>query len=537
MKKNILIYLSLQLCILYLSAQPTIQWQNTIGGNAQDIISNVQQTADGGFILSGSSKSNISGDKTENALSSNLMDYWIVKTDSLGNIQWQNTIGGTGDDHLNFVQQTTDGGFILGGRSDSDISPDKTENNIGVIDYWIVKTDSLGNIQWDNTIGGSGNDHLYSVRQTADGGYILGGYSQSPISGDKTEDVFGGSHFDYWIVKTDASGNVQWDNTIGGTSADMLKSIQQTTDGGYILGGYSQSNISGDKTENSNGSWDYWIVKTDSTGNILWQNTIGGSGWEELYSIQQTADGGYILGGYSPSNISGDKTENSMGGSDFWIVKTDSLGNIQWQNTIGGSSGDTPSSIQLTSDGGYIIGGFSNSNISGDKTENSIGAQDYWVVKTNSSGSIQWQKTIGGNLADYISSVQQTIDGGYIMGGYSTSNISGDKTENCIGLDDYWIIKLAPDVTTGIAQSESTKGTLRIFPNPAVNQIQVQSTKHKVESVEIFDALGKNQYNYLNQQQNAEQISIDVSPLEKGLYFIRVNDGENYSTHKILINH
>src|SRR6185295_12992967 len=153
----------------------------------------------------------------------------------------------------------------------------------------------------------------------------------------------------------------------------------------------STSNISGDKTENSVGASDYWIVKTDGTGNIQWQNTIGGSSIDDLHSIQQTTDGGYILGGLSGSNISGDKTENSIGAGDYWIVKTDVSGNIQWQNTIGGSNNDLLYSMQQTADGGYFLGGWSDSNISGDKTENCIGFADYWIVKIDASGNIQWQ--------------------------------------------------------------------------------------------------------------------------------------------------
>ncbi|MEO5572206.1 MAG: hypothetical protein ABIT08_12530 [Bacteroidia bacterium] len=223
---------------------------------------------------------------------------------------------------------------------------------------------------------------------------------------------------------------IEWQNTIGGDSLDEPRSIQQTADGGYILCGFSLSNSSGDKMENCIGNWDYWMVKTDAFGNIQWENTIGGNGWDWPYSIQQTTDGGYILGGFSDSNISGDKTENSNGGYDYWIVKTDSAGNIQWQNTIGGSGYDFLYSIQQTTDGGYILGGFSNSNISGDKTENSNGDKDYWIVKTDAIGNIQWQNTIGGSNRDELLSIQQTDDGGYILGGTSWSNISGDKTEN-----------------------------------------------------------------------------------------------------------
>jgi len=419
-----------------------IEWQNTIGGNYTDQLYSIQQTTDGGYILGGWSESYISGDKTENSFGGS--DYWVVKLDSIGNIQWQNTIGGNSGDVLYSFQQTTDGGYILGGVSTSNISGDKTENSQGYIDYWVVKLDASGNIQWQNTIGGNSDDYLTSIQQTTDGGYILGGWSNSNISGDKTENSQG--YYDYWVLKLDPTGNIQWQNTIGGSINDQLYSIQQTIDGGYILGGWSNSNISGDKTENSQGT-DYWVVKLDASGNIQWQNTIGGSFLDYLNCMQQTSDGGFILAGSSQSGISGDKTEDSQGGSDYWVVKLDAFGNIQWQNSIGGNSDDYLTSIQQTIDGGYILGGYSNSGISGDKTENYQGLYDYWVVKLDATGNIQWQNTIGGNSWDELISIQQTNDGGYILGGHSSSGISGDKTENSQGDYDYWVVKLTNKIS------------------------------------------------------------------------------------------
>ena len=433
----LIIGVCLSLCAK-LNAQE-IEWQNTIGGSNRDYISMIHQTADGGYILGGYSNSNISGDKTEN--SNGLYDYWIVKTDAEGNIQWQNTIGGSGEERLTSISQTVDGGYILGGTSDSNVSGDKTENSNGSFDYWIVKIDSIGNIQWQNTIGGNNQDQLWSVQTTSDGGYILGGNSMSDISGDKTENVLG-AYFDFWIIKTDSIGNIQWQNTIGGNDDDQLFYIQQTNDTGYILGGFSRSNISVDKTENAIGSDDYWIVKIDFNGNIQWQNTIGGIASELLHSISQTLDGGYVIGGHSASGISGDKTENTYGSWDHWIVKTDSIGTLQWQSNIGGSNTDQLWSLQQTTDGGYISAGFSNSNISGVKKEDCFGQDDFWVIKTDSIGNVQWQNSIAGDDNDRLLCIQETIDGEYILGGYSESNISGDKTENSNGDSDYWIIKL-----------------------------------------------------------------------------------------------
>lgn len=514
MKKIITLLVGIIFSVNAYSQGPAIQWQNTIGGIESDALKSIQQTSDGGYILGGGSNSNISGDKTENCIG--LIDYWIVKTNASGNIQWQNTIGGSNDDYFSSVQQTADGGYILGGYSKSNISGDKMENCIGGIgwwDYWIVKTDSMGNIQWQNTIGGSFEDQLLSIEQTTDGGYILGGWSWSDISGDKTENTIGLE--DYWIVKIDASGIIQWQNTIGGNDAEYLTVIHQTVDGGYILGGHSMSNISADKTENCIGYFDYWIVKTDASGNILWQNTIGGTDDDFLLSIQQTAEGGYILGGFSLSNISGDKTENCYGGfGDYWLVKTDALGNIEWQNTIGGTGSDNLYSMQQTVDGGYILGGYSLSNISGDKTENSNGVEDYWIVKTDASGNVQWQNTIGGSSNDNLYSIQQTADGGYILGGYSSSGISGDKTETSVGQSDYWIVKLAPDVSI---EENIVVNTLSLSPNPATNDIRIES-KTKIERIEIYDVLGQLQTSNFKPQ----TLSIDVSSLASGIYFVKV---------------
>jgi hypothetical protein len=439
MRKTFITLLLLLPAFFGFSQAPEIEWDNTIGGSNNEYLYSIQQTSDGGYILGGYSDSNISGDKTEN--SQGFSDYWVVKLDAAGKIQWQNTIGGIGNDYLYSIKQTSDGGYILGGYSDSYISGDKTEYTQSTSDYWVVKLDTAGNIQWQNTIGGGGNDYLYSIQQTSDGGYILGGYSESVISGDKTENRQGNG--DYWVLKLDTAGNIQWQKTIGGNNYDYLYSIQQTSDGGYILGGYSNSNISGDNTANLEGFefYDYLAAKLDAAGNIEWQKTIGGKGNDFLRSIRQTSDGGYILGGYSNSGISGDKTEKSQGLNDYWVLKLNAAGSIQWQKTIGGKGDEYLYSIQETKDGGYILGGYSNSVLSGDKTEKSIGLNDWWVVKLETTGKIQWQKAIGGRGDEYLYSIQQTSDGGYILGGYSNSGISRHKTKYG-ELIDYWVVKL-----------------------------------------------------------------------------------------------
>ncbi len=418
--------------------QPVIRTQKAIGGNDLDFFTSMALTKDGGRIAGGYSISNISGQKTENRRGA--FDYWIVKLDSTNKIEWDKTIGGNDIDILTALQQTQDGGYILGGYSFSNASGEKTQNSKGSADYWIVKLDNKGNIEWDKTIGGKSFDNLFSLQQTSDGGYILGGFSFSNKSGDKTQNSRGGT--DYWIVKLTGTGNIEWDKTIGGNESDDLSSLQQTKDGGYILGGGSSSNISGEKTENSKGSEDYWIVKLNSKGNVQWDKTIGGTETDHLNSLQQTTDGGYILGGHSFSNISGDKTENSRGGADYWVIKLGSNKNIQWNKTLGGNDLDIASSIQQTSDGGYVLGGHSFSNISGEKTENSRGADDYWIVKLGSKGNKQWDKTLGGSNSDECFSIKETSKNNYVAGGFSLSNANGDKTSKSRGDKDYWLVDI-----------------------------------------------------------------------------------------------
>ncbi len=446
---------------------PNIQWQNAFGGSSYDYLRCIDATTDGGFILGGESWSPVSGDKTENTYGSD--DYWVIKTDALGNIVWQNDIGGSASERLYSVEQTSDNGYILAGESSSGISGDKSEANIGYTDYWVIKLDENGNIMWQNTIGGSEFNNLRSAVQTMDGGYILGGWSSSDISGDKTE-MSNGS-YDYWVIKLDNAGNIEWQNTIGGDAEDYLYKVLQTADGGYILGGYSSSGISGDKTETNVGTRDFWIIKLNSTGDIIWQNSIGGDGDDNLYDMAITADGGYILGGNSESGISGDKTELNTGG-DYWIIKLDSNGNILWQNTIGGNSYEELKTVIQVADGGYLVGGKSISDISRDKTEAVIGMDDLWIIRLDQNGNILWQNTIGGTEGEVLAGICQLNDLSFVIGSWSFSGVSGDKTISGFGASDYWLLQLdpeqlciAPSVTESIVSTDKAKVTWNVIPD------------------------------------------------------------------------
>ncbi len=500
------------------SQDPAIVWQNTIGGSAEDFSVAFEPTSDGGYIIGGYSASNASGDKTEN--SNGQLDIWIVKINSAGSIMWQNTIGGAGDDFLISIKQTSDNGYILGAGSDSNISGDKTENSRGGLDYWIIKLDTSGNIIWQKTYGGAQPEFDTYVVETNDGGYFVGGYSDSDVSGDKTDPSNG--QRDYWALKLDNTGAIMWQNSIGGSLVDRPQAAFQTADGGYIMGGFSNSPASGDKSENSQGGNDYWIVKIDTSGNIQWENTIGGNDSDVLRDMEQTTDGGYIVGGYSKSNISGDKTENSQGDYDSWILRLDLNGNIAWQNTIGGSGIDYPRDIKQLNDGNYMIASWSNSNISGDKTENSNGGYDYWLLKLSTAGNLISQNTIGGSSDESGTYILENLDGSFAMLCSSDSNISGDKSENSEGLDDYWVFKTTEAI---LGVSPNTFGTaISAYPNPTNGTFTIQLGQPSTETnVTIYNSLGQiiSTTNYINK----ENLEVEING-KAGIYFAIVKTME-----------
>jgi hypothetical protein len=344
-------------------------------------------------------------------------------------IEWQKCLGGTADDFANSIQQTSDGGFIVAGETrsnDGDVS-----GNHGKSDAWVVKLNSLGDILWKKCLGGTGNDYARSIQQISDGGFILTGYTNS-----NNGDVSGNNgYYDAWVVKLNSSGDILWQKCLGGTYDDYARSIQQTSDTGFILAGYTFSN-DGDVSGN-HGFSDAWVVKLNSSGDIIWQKCFGGTNEDYAYSIQQTSDSGFIVAGYTFSN-DGD-VSGYHGYFDYWVVKLNSSGDIEWQKCLGGTYYDYAYSIQQTSNGGFIVAGSTNSN-NGD-VSGYHGYFDYWVVKLNSSGDIEWQKCLGGTNNDYANSIQQTSDGGFIVAGYTESN-DGDVSGYHGGDYDAWVVKL-----------------------------------------------------------------------------------------------
>ena len=436
------------ICIyLAASAQPVIKKQKVIGGNLTEYFSCMSKTPDGGLIIGGSSFSSASFSKSESNRGPEwTLDYWIVKLDVSGKILWDKTIGGSENDFLNDIHGTSDGGYILGGTSTSSFSGEKNSSTFGGSqDVWIVKLNSIGEVQWEKDLGTIEDDYFGSIVQTADNGYMVGAYARQGITGNKT--AYGNGSFDFWMIKLDNNGNIEWDKAIGSIEGDILVKLLQTNDGGYIMGGTTLGLVSGDKTEPSRGGQDFWLVKTDANGNIQWNKTLGGADeYENFTCLQQTAEGGYIAGGLSASNISQDKSENSKGQYDYWLIKLNSSGAIEWDKTIGSATADYMYDVIQTSDGGYAALGQSYGGLTGDKSQRNRGTQgtsDYWVVKLDAFGNKEFDRTLGGNKGDQGQRIIESSPNNYIIGGLSDSDSSGDKTKSSKnGSPDYWILQL-----------------------------------------------------------------------------------------------
>ncbi|MEM6842722.1 MAG: hypothetical protein AAF632_10895 [Bacteroidota bacterium] len=424
-----------------LSAQ-TILWDKTYGGTYDDRATSIVATPDGGYLLGGTSKSDAGFEKSHNVVTAE--DYWLIKVDAQGNVQWDKSYSGGGRDWFTTILPTSDGNYLLCGYGWSGMAFDKSEASRGHEDYWLIKIDAQGNKLWDKTIGGPTNDTLEDVIETDDGGFLLGGFSVGldfGIGGEQTE-FNRGLGPDYWVVKIDANGNKLWDKIYGGEGEDFLSKIVKTQDGNYLLAGYSNSSTGFEKSEGSRGDLDYWLVKIDPNGNPLWDKTIGGNGDDRLAGVILTADGGFLLGGRSSSNAGFDKSENSRGGNDYWLVKTDAQGNVQWDRIYGGGGSETFSDLLVTPDQHLILTGYSRSEVGYEKSEARRGTEDYWILKTDLLGNVIWDKTIGGSEYNHAQDAVLNSQGDLMILGYSSSPSGFDKTDFNRGGYDYWLVKL-----------------------------------------------------------------------------------------------
>jgi len=408
-------------------AAPKLKWAKCFGGRDFDRPNSVRQTSDDGYVMAGVALST-DGDVTGNH---GTYDLWIVKTDKNGKKQWSKCLGGTGDDGANCIRQTSDGGYIVTGYTDS--NDGDVSGNHGDYDAWVVKTAGDGSIEWQRCLGGTATESGYSIRQTADGGYILGGASSS------TDGDVKGNHggFDMWIVKLRANGSIQWKKCIGGTEDDAAYDILSTSDGGFLAAGVTRS-TNGDIRGNHGGE-DYLVVKLAKSAKLQWLKCYGGTKDDEAWGSIQTAGGGYVLTGSAYSD-DGDILghHGSVDMNDGWVLEISGKGAIVRQRCLGGSDFDATLSIQPDADGGYTLAGYASSR-DGD-VKGLHGDIDVWAVKLDASLALQWQKCMGGTWREWASLSVPTSDGGIVLAGPTTSR-NGDVKGNH-GDFDYWLVKL-----------------------------------------------------------------------------------------------
>lgn len=512
-------------CVTVLSAQD-ILWEKSYGGKHAEYLYEAIATPDYGFILAGSSVSGKNGNKED--LNKGDLDYWVWKMDEHGNLDWQKSFGGTKVDLLQSIALTADGGFILGGTSASDKGSDKTEACKGQEDFWVIKLNAKGQELWQRTIGGSGMEKLLSIAPTRDGGYILGGSSSSDQLKSDTgvSDPFGKSenskgNLDFWVVKLDKNGTIAWQKTIGGRYMDELRSIHEISSGGYILGGYSNSPASGNKTEENPGLGDYWVVQLDEQGEIVWQKVYGGEQDDNLTALIPTQDGGYLLGGSSNSEPGHVKTKSNGSGTDFWVVKLDETGGIVWQQTYNYGKKDILTSLIENPDGSFLIGGYAQSEVEKSGTtplvspKDKEGINDYIALKIKADGEELWSKTVGSKGDEVLKKVLETRDGGYLLCGTSNGSVSRDK-KTAKGGNDFWVVKLKDK-----DKEEQERISLEAVPNPTEYFTNViVSFDYTKGTATLYDLGGRT---IRSIPINGEKtIPVELTNLPTGIYVIEI---------------
>ncbi len=483
-KKMLLAIVCVLLFVSTTAADPgDTLWTRTYGGSSNDWGECLRQTSDGGYIVAGGASSFGAGG----------YDVWLLKTDSSGDTLWARTYGGSSNDRGYSVQETSDGGFIVAGQTES--------FGAGESDLYLVKSNSSGDTLWTRAYGADSSDYGYSVQQTSDSGYIVAGVTGS----------FGAGGYDVWLLKTDSSGDTLWTHTYGGSGSDWGESVQQTSDSGYIIAGVTGSFGAG--------AYDVWLVKTNSSGDTLWTHTYGGGNNDNGYCVQQTSDSGYIVAGVTGSF--------GAGGYDVWLLKTDASGDTLWSRTYGGSSNDYGYSVQQTPDGGYVIAGYSLSF--------GAGAEDVWLLKTDASGDTLWSRTYGGSSNDYGKSVQRTSAGGYIIAGQTWSSGAG--------YNDVYLVCVTGDGSVVESDGESKNpvgfSLSQNYPNPfnAMTVIEYEVPASGQATLAVYNLVGQRLATLVEKRQQPGYRSIiwDASDFSSGVYFYRLTAGDFTEARRMIL--
>lgn len=484
---------------------PNIVWQHCYGGYGNDG-GGLYATSDGGYFIAGGIDSS-GGDVTQYY---GVDDYWPLKIDATGNLQWQHTYGSSYIDNASMGLQTDDGGYIVVGTTlgnDHDVTGNYATNTPN---SWIIKLNAAGNLVWKKLYGGSTGAQAFAIRRATDGGYIIIGGTGSndhDVSGNHGGD-------DAWVIKLDTAGNLQWQHCYGSTAFDYGEDIWPTADGGYIMACLTEG-TDGDVTNYHTGvanSPDIWVVKITQTGAIQWEKAFGGSDNDNGALVRQTTDGGYIVLG-STKSTDGDITYNH-GGYDAWLFKLDAVGNLIWQKTLGGSGAEYVGGLAITPDGGCTIGSTTNS------TDGDViglhGNYDVWLVHLDANGIIKWSKTYGGPGTDAVGSVLYNIDGSYTVAG-NTNGDGGDVSGLHVNgtTSDVWVFKTdIPNAMPALSISNTA-----IYPNPA-NDVVTINTEHAGD-YSVQNIWGKE---VLTGSFSVGKNELDISKLPAGNYMIRMGE-------------
>jgi hypothetical protein len=411
-----------------------VEYVKNYGGSGEDTAQAIIATADGGYAVFGFSNST---DGDINAKTTDVNDYWLLKFDAEGNLEWNKVYGGSKDDRGQNLVQTSDGGYALTGYAKSDDGD--ASNNEGFHDNWVVKLDAFGTIEWEKSFGFSGHDHSYDILQTDDDGFFFVGFlditsARADGNTEKGNSLTRHGVGEFWGTKIDPKGDLQWRGYFGGTNNDRAHAVVQADDGGFVMAGFTESDDF--DISNTRGSYDFWVVKVDDKGNLVWESSFGGSGIEISQDIAKTNDGGYVITGNTFSSDT-DVSKNN-GESDIWLVKIDANGSLVWEKTFGGTQFDAAQGVIASKDGGFIVTG--NSKSADVDVVANAGENDIWVIKTDDKGIIVWQKTFGGAGLDFGFDAIETDEGGIILVGETSSPDFSDLQNK--GKSDVVVIKI-----------------------------------------------------------------------------------------------
>lgn len=498
-----LVTLILFFCIFKIEGQYTLDWTQNYGGSDIEQAESIITTTDGGFIITGHSKSN-DVDLSENYGD---RDFWVVKLDSARNIEWENNYGGS-DEDIAFSILQTDGGYIIAGQTKS--NDGDVFGNFGSVDIWVLKIDLLGNILWENNYGTNRSETFKSIEKTSDGDFIISAISTLNTFNRKC-----------WVFKINSFGIILWQKEFGiDESINIPHSIIQTNEGGYVL--LASSNAFHDNPNNDNIS-DLWVLKLDRSGDLEWDVSYGGSDNELAGAIVQTEEGEYVV--LSTTHSQDGDVSNQYGQGDLWILKLNVSGNLIWEKNYGGSYGDYAYDMILTSDGDLLISAGSASNDI-DLTGNN-GGFDIWMVKLDIDGGILWQNNFGGSQMDNGVSIIETDDNGFVVVGGSTSE-DGDVPGNYGNLD-VLVLKFSSS-SVGLS-FDSGPDIFNVYPNPS-DGIFIVDHVNVIEDfkIKVFDINGKLVYSTSNL---IGKLYLDFLP--SGQYLIALKSDESLQQRKILI--